>query len=205
MLEVRDLIPEKTIFSTDTASARILSDISIRAKVDCGLTSVADLRTNQREDRMESFVLSETLKVNLFISLPMFAECTYNQNQYLYLLFDEANPLHTDDSNYVFTTEGHILKLDNDRLKPISSIRRKLRGAEHLQCPAYQRPLAAFDDWTGETGLTVGIRSRSDMDYAREMIGIKPIENDIKYWQPDGWCATPRLDLYVSIASSIII
>lgn len=125
--------------------------------------------------------------------------------KYLYLLFDEANSLHTDDSNYIFTTEGHILKLDNHHLKPISEIRRKLRGVEHQQCPAYQPPLAAaaFDDLTGITGLVVGVRSRPDIDYARELIGIKPIENDMKYWEPDGWCEMPKMDLlYVSESGS---
>jgi hypothetical protein len=53
---------------------------------------------------MESFFLSETLK-------------------YLFLLFDEGipllfftnqdNPLHSLDSNFVFTTEGHPLHLSN--------------------------------------------------------------------------------------------
>lgn len=43
---------------------RVLSDIISRAKVECGLASIANLLTNKREDRMESFVLSETLKVS---------------------------------------------------------------------------------------------------------------------------------------------
>lgn len=38
-------------------------DISTRAKVDCGLSGIQDLRINKQDDRMESFVLSETLKV----------------------------------------------------------------------------------------------------------------------------------------------
>lgn len=44
---------------------RILNDITIRSKVECGLAGIRDLRTNAREDRMESFVLSETLKVGI--------------------------------------------------------------------------------------------------------------------------------------------
>ncbi|KAG6900914.1 hypothetical protein C0993_004351 [Termitomyces sp. T159_Od127] len=54
---------------------RVLFDLITRSKVDCGLAGIQDLRTNKRDDRMESFALSETLK-------------------YLYLLFDEDNPLH---------------------------------------------------------------------------------------------------------------
>jgi mannosidase alpha-like ER degradation enhancer 1 len=42
----------------------VLQDLSMRATVDCGLAGIQDLRTNQRDDRMESFVLSETLKAS---------------------------------------------------------------------------------------------------------------------------------------------
>jgi mannosidase alpha-like ER degradation enhancer 1 len=49
---------------------RVLFDLTTRAKVECGLTGIKDLRSNKRDDRMEWFALSETLK-------------------YLYLLFDE--------------------------------------------------------------------------------------------------------------------
>ncbi|KAL6299103.1 alpha-mannosidase [Sparassis latifolia] len=156
---------------------RILYDITTRAKVLCGLTGIQDLRTNARDDRMESFVLSETLK-------------------YLYLLFDEANPIHSDDSNYVLTTEGHILRLSRDMLKPMSSARRKLRGVEHPQCPAYQPPLLAYDDWNAESGIIGGIRSRADMDYARQLIGTRPSDSEIKARSPGGWCARPKYSLY---------
>lgn len=51
---------------------RILYDITGRARVECGLTGIGDLRNNMRDDRMESFVLSETLKVSRFL---MFSQC----------------------------------------------------------------------------------------------------------------------------------
>ncbi|OBZ71803.1 ER degradation-enhancing alpha-mannosidase-like protein 1 [Grifola frondosa] len=156
---------------------RILHDITARGKVDCGIAGISDLRTNAREDRMESFVLSETLK-------------------YLYLLFDEANPINGDDSNFVFTTEGHILSLDRNRIKPLSSVRRKLRRVEHVQCPAYQPIIIAYDDWDSENGMSGGIRSRPDVDYVRELIGIRPTDIDIQAWSPSGWCAIPKVDLY---------
>ena len=47
---------------------RVLYDLTTRAKVKCGLAGIQDLRTNKRDDRMESFALSETLKVGLSIS-----------------------------------------------------------------------------------------------------------------------------------------
>ncbi|KAI0366405.1 alpha-mannosidase [Pilatotrama ljubarskyi] len=170
---------------------RILSDITRRAKVDCGLTGISDLRTNARDDRMESFVLSETLK-------------------YLYLLFDEANPLHADDSHWVFTTEGHILTLDPSLLRPISPARRKFRRVENMQCPAYRPPILAYDPlppsetsetyahdwWDYETGLTGGVMWRADWDYARQLIGRVPTENETRWWDPEGWCVLPKHEPY---------
>jgi hypothetical protein len=41
----------------------VFSDLLLRTKVECGLANILDLKTNALEDRMESFVLSETLKV----------------------------------------------------------------------------------------------------------------------------------------------
>jgi len=125
---------------------------------------------------MESFVLSETLK-------------------YLYLLFDEHNPLHNDDSNYVLTTEGHILSLDRSRQKPLSAIRRKLRGVERLQCPAYQTNVVGLDR-SSSTGLTSGIRSRKDIEYARHLVGTMPGKLEELYWSPNGYCEVPIVDLY---------
>ena len=52
---------------------RILNDFIYRAKVDCGLCGIQDLRTNARDDRMESFALSETLKVGDHASFTMIA------------------------------------------------------------------------------------------------------------------------------------
>lgn len=43
---------------------RVLRDLERRAKVECGVASIKDLDTGELEDRMESFALSETLKVS---------------------------------------------------------------------------------------------------------------------------------------------
>ncbi|KAK7470737.1 hypothetical protein VKT23_002158 [Stygiomarasmius scandens] len=153
---------------------RVLSDLITRAKVDCGLAGIEDLRTNKRDDRMESFALSETLK-------------------YLFLLFDEENPLHKDDSNYVFTTEGHLLTLGREHLKPISQARRKLRKLETHQCPAYQ-PFTLSPD--KESGLVQGIRGRADIDYTRELVALDPSDYDSMYWSPNGWCERPKMELF---------
>ncbi|KAF8812365.1 glycoside hydrolase family 47 protein [Phlegmacium glaucopus] len=154
---------------------RIIFDISTRAKVDCGLTGIQDLRINKRDDRMESFILSETLK-------------------YLFLLFDEENPLHHDDSNYVFTTEGHILTLSREQMKPRSPAQKRMRSVEDHHCPAYS-PFTGIKQ-TQQNGLVQGVRSRVDVDYARHLVGLSPNSADQAYWSPSGWCERPKVDPY---------
>ncbi|KAJ2348631.1 hypothetical protein GGF43_004534, partial [Coemansia sp. RSA 2618] len=68
----------------------VLTDLNALMRTSCGYTAMHDVHTHTLEERMDSFVLSETFK-------------------YLYLLFDEGNPLHKLDNNFVFTTEGHVL------------------------------------------------------------------------------------------------
>ncbi|KAI8074586.1 glycoside hydrolase [Gongronella butleri] len=72
--------------------AMVLRDLNNRTRIPCGFASLADVQTGRMEDRMESFMLSETLK-------------------YLYLLFDDEHPVNSLDSNFVFSTEGHFLTL----------------------------------------------------------------------------------------------
>ncbi|KAK9239088.1 glycoside hydrolase [Lipomyces kononenkoae] len=79
--------------------AQILSDIQARCRTRCGYAALHDVRTDVLEDRMESFFLSETIK-------------------YLYLLFDVDNPLNKEDSNFVFSTEAHPLRIDSDLVPP---------------------------------------------------------------------------------------
>lgn len=47
---------------------RILEDLSRRAKVACGLSTISNLLTNEMEDRMESFALSESLKARFILN-----------------------------------------------------------------------------------------------------------------------------------------
>ncbi|XP_036320679.1 ER degradation-enhancing alpha-mannosidase-like protein 3 isoform X1 [Rhagoletis pomonella] len=62
------------------------------AKVPCGYAAVNDVRTGKHEDRMDSFVLSETFK-------------------YLFLLFSDPQDLVVNVDEFVFTTEAHLLPL----------------------------------------------------------------------------------------------
>ncbi|XP_067941265.1 ER degradation-enhancing alpha-mannosidase-like protein 3 isoform X2 [Watersipora subatra] len=70
----------------------VLEKLEQHARVPCGFAAIKDVRGNTHEDQMDSFVLAETFK-------------------YLYLLFEEEENLTLDVSQYVFTTEAHILPL----------------------------------------------------------------------------------------------
>lgn len=72
----------------------IMRDIEKHSKARCGYATLHDVNDKTQEDRMESFFLSETCK-------------------YLYLLFDENNHLNQDASNYIFSTEGHVFRIDS--------------------------------------------------------------------------------------------
>src|SRR5258706_7876076 len=157
----------------------VLDDLISRSKVKCGLATLADVETDELDDRMESFVLSETLK-------------------YLYLLFDEANEFSKSDSNFIFTTEGHILLLNSTHLHPISETRRRARRHERPQCPVHQpvvRPHAH--------GLVHGIRSRPEYEYARHLAGNNMFgdvaKDDSEWWDAHGICEVPEVDVFVSV------
>jgi mannosidase alpha-like ER degradation enhancer 1 len=158
----------------------VLADLISRSKVKCGLATLADVETNQLDDRMESFVLSETLK-------------------YLYLLFDEANEFSNSDSNFVFTTEGHILLLNSTHLNPISETRRRARLHEHPQCPMHRPVVRPYTH-----GLVYGIRSRPEFEYARHLTGHDMFGDvaaaDSGWWDAHGTCEVPREEVLVSIS-----
>ncbi|XP_059571817.1 ER degradation-enhancing alpha-mannosidase-like protein 1 [Alligator mississippiensis] len=71
----------------------ILQSLEKYTKAKCGYATLHHVVEKSKEDRMESFFLSETCK-------------------YLYLLFDEENPVHKSGNKYLFTTEGHIVSVD---------------------------------------------------------------------------------------------
>ncbi|KAL3231795.1 Uncharacterized protein RNJ44_00330 [Nakaseomyces bracarensis] len=71
---------------------RVLQDYKNKMKTECGFATIKSVETGEQEDRMESFVLSETLK-------------------YLFLLFDEDNEVHRSRDNLIFSTEAHPLWL----------------------------------------------------------------------------------------------
>ncbi|EPB73160.1 glycosyl hydrolase family 47 [Ancylostoma ceylanicum] len=70
----------------------IMDSLNSRTRVKCGFATVHNVDDGSLEDRMESFFLAETMK-------------------YLYLLFDEENPVNAGQERLLFTTEGHIVPI----------------------------------------------------------------------------------------------
>ncbi|WWC97244.1 hypothetical protein V866_004123 [Kwoniella sp. B9012] len=150
---------------------KILHDLKTRTKTRCGFATLKNVMTGEQEDRMESFMLSESLK-------------------YLYLLFaDKPFP----NSNTVFTTEGHPLRIPKNLLRSPSNPRRAMRKGENPTCPVYQ-PFSVGGSYT--QGIALGIESREDYDYARSLIyglngtGVE-IEDGRRIWYDGGICKIP--------------
>uniref|UniRef100_A0A6Q2Z1N0 alpha-1,2-Mannosidase n=1 Tax=Esox lucius TaxID=8010 RepID=A0A6Q2Z1N0_ESOLU len=95
----------------------ILESLEKNAKVRCGYATLHHVVDKSKEDRMESFFLSETCK-------------------YLYLLFDDENPLHKSENKYIFTTEGHMVPIDERfREKQWSDVFPLEEAAQTIQSP----------------------------------------------------------------------
>lgn len=166
----------------------MLHDIANKTRVNCGLAAIIDLvrllvlflcrdphtdryfeTTGLLEDKQPSFVTSETLK-------------------YLYLTFDEDNPFNHDDSNAVYSTEGHMLEVDT---RPIPGRRRRSIPAEAPSCPAYD-PM-----FLPETQhiLLQSVGTRTDFEWARHLAGyvVKDEADEIASgrWSESGFCEIP--------------
>ncbi|KAL1922501.1 uncharacterized protein VTP21DRAFT_10040 [Calcarisporiella thermophila] len=149
---------------------RILHDLNNRTRVKCGFATIGNVITGELEDRMESFVLSETFK-------------------YLYLLFDTDNPINKMDSNYVFTTEGHVLHLPRSYQNPkppiVETFAARLRKLTRRipsplrECPAVNKSMFST------------IPARPDAEFARETVGVT--EDRHSHWHKlGGYCEIPN-------------
>lgn len=87
---------------------QVMEGLQKYTRTECGFAAVKDVRTRTKEDRMDSFFLTETLK-------------------YLYLLFATKKDLIVDLDQFVFTTEAHFLplSLSSMQLDEISKISEK--------------------------------------------------------------------------------
>uniref|UniRef100_U5ES93 alpha-1,2-Mannosidase n=1 Tax=Corethrella appendiculata TaxID=1370023 RepID=U5ES93_9DIPT len=76
---------------------KVLKTLQQHARVPCGFAALHDVRTGKLEDRMDSYVLSETFK-------------------YMYLLFSDPSDLILNIDDFIFTTEAHLLPLSIGQL-----------------------------------------------------------------------------------------
>lgn len=157
---------------------RMLKDLNRRTKTHCGFAVLHDVFTGKREDRMESFMLSETLK-------------------YLYLLFDAENPINKEDSGTVFTTEGHRLRIPFS-MRPKHSLKSSQYKQQEFANTNYQCP--AYNPFTAN-GLRVGIRRRPDYDYVSTLVDM-PLIKDEGYWSHDAECLLPSRKPHVRADST---
>ncbi|KAJ3029767.1 UNVERIFIED_CONTAM: ER degradation-enhancing alpha-mannosidase-like protein 1 [Siphonaria sp. JEL0065] len=107
--------------------AVILEDLDRQTRTSCGFGSMQAVGTSNLDPRMESFFLSETLK-------------------YLYLLFDEENIFNRYQTNFIYTTEGHVLPIhptarSRNKLHPHSSSKIPPRKSKPAK-PQQQHPLS---------------------------------------------------------------
>lgn len=103
---------------------RVMDLLQTKFKAKCGFHGLQDVRTGKMQNRMETFVMSETLK-------------------YLYLLFDTNDRLflHSPlmaNKNWIFSTEAHPLWLSK-RLDPLNKKKLRLEEAVHFDQPLYSR------------------------------------------------------------------
>ncbi|KAI8330397.1 glycoside hydrolase [Choanephora cucurbitarum] len=149
----------------------ILEDLNNRTRVPCGFASLGDVRTGRQEDRMESFMLSETLK-------------------YLYLLFDKDHVINKMDSNYVFTTEGHILPLpvyhQNQSYSShhgVISFQQSAAGT----CERYNPMKYQYLSTPGHLDMS-SLLYQPQSDYAADIVGITSPAHPLS---KSGYCQAP--------------
>ncbi|KAI9356617.1 glycoside hydrolase [Pilaira anomala] len=160
----------------------VVEDLNNRTRVPCGFASIGDVQTGRLEDRMESFMLSETLK-------------------YLYLLFDTDNSIHKLDSNFIFTTEGHILPLPSKYLKSAQPKATRNRGGGgggggvvSIQsvapgtCQKYN-PSGLKSIWIPGSLDMSSIPYQPQTDYAMDIVGYTATE--LTPLSSNGYCESP--------------
>ncbi|CEG65919.1 Putative ER degradation enhancer, mannosidase alpha-like 1 [Rhizopus microsporus] len=152
----------------------VIQDLNNRTRLACGFASIGDVESGKLEDRMESFMLSETLK-------------------YLYLLFDTEHPFNKRDSNAVFTTEGHWISLPQHYLRR-SKTTKQVKNLISIQsnpfgtCPRYN-PLHYKAIYTpGHLDMT-SIPYQPQADYAAHIAGYA--HSPLPPLSINGYCDSP--------------
>ena len=149
----------------------------------CGFAGIQNVILRTLDDRMESFMLSETLK-------------------YLYLLFNDAHQLNHLDSNWVFTTEGHPFFLDRYRTRIEDNKNSSAKVNDYQMCPVSPEP-----------GFYSIIMSRDDFSYTRYKVASSNNSTELPaffpHHRPDS-ISTVRMTttdfeiLFGTVASSVL-
>lgn len=128
----------------------IMRDIEKYSKARCGYATLHDVNDKTQEDRMESFFLSETCK-------------------YLYLLFDDNNHLNQDASNYIFSTEGHVFRIDSRFRKRPWDEESRMFAQRTTKRTFHTQSSGGYNDSIGCVSFCSDLNS--------------PLPMDIRYWK----------------------
>lgn len=89
----------------------MLTSLEALTKVDCGFAQIADVRTHEKENLMDSFVMSETLK-------------------YMYLVFLNDENHWSRSGKYIFSTEAHPFRIVTDQFQEILRSSKAASGSD---------------------------------------------------------------------------
>ncbi|KAJ1985384.1 hypothetical protein H4R34_000038 [Dimargaris verticillata] len=131
---------------------QIIHDLNTYMRSSCGFTSLSNVVTKAQDDRMESFFLGESIK-------------------YLYLLFDEENPLNSLDTNFVFTTEAHIMHLPRTKVSRNQTFGFQARSYAQYTCPNPRAERMDYTDPDSPLSLPITVPFRPDFDAVRQRMG----------------------------------
>jgi mannosidase alpha-like ER degradation enhancer 1 len=73
-----------------------------------------------------------------------------------------------------------------------------MRPVDNHQCPIYNPYIEIPNNNSTDSGLIRGIRSRSDYDYARKLLGVHASSTEMDAWSANGWCEMPAVESFVS-------
>ncbi|BFZ65273.1 hypothetical protein YB2330_006437 [Saitoella coloradoensis] len=155
----------------------IVMDLERRCRTRCGwagLQRVEDIikggqgKEANWQDRMESFALSETWK-------------------YLFLMFDEENPLHMGDAPWVFTTEGHHIYVP-------SHLRKLNPSMSSARAPATNVTMKRVCEKPAREKFWSGVASRTDLHFPAMLTGADLFVSHVRGVMfpptPEGVCST---------------
>ncbi|KAJ1977755.1 hypothetical protein H4R35_002172 [Dimargaris xerosporica] len=143
---------------------QIIHDLNTYMRSSCGFTSLRNVATKARDDRMESFFLGESIK-------------------YLYLLFDQDNVLNTLDTNFVFTTEAHIMHLPRAKVYRNQTFGFQARSYAPYACSNPRTERMDYTDPDSSLSVPITVPFRPDFDAVRLRMG-RMDKRFVPYSQP---------------------